>query len=37
MLNEELMIEGYQTLAKKHEEFAAMAVEIALEVIPEWE
>ncbi len=31
------MAEGYQTLAQENIEFAAMAIEIAHEVIPEWE
>lgn len=31
------MIEGYLTIAKENKEFMAMAAEIALEVIQEWE
>jgi metal-responsive CopG/Arc/MetJ family transcriptional regulator len=30
------MAEGYQALAKEHKQFAALASEIAHEVIPEW-
>lgn len=35
-MNEEEMADGYQVLAEEHKEFAAMATEIAHEVIPEW-
>jgi hypothetical protein len=31
------MAEGYQALDQEHKEFAAMACEIAHEVVPEWE
>jgi metal-responsive CopG/Arc/MetJ family transcriptional regulator len=30
------MAEGYQALTQEHEQFAALASEIAHEVIPEW-
>jgi len=36
-MNEEEMAEGYQAMAKENKEFAEMAAQIALEVIPEWE
>jgi metal-responsive CopG/Arc/MetJ family transcriptional regulator len=31
------MAEGYQVMAKENKQFAALAAEIAHEVIPEWE
>jgi len=37
MLNEKEMIEGYQAMAEEHKQFVEMAIEIADEVIPEWE
>jgi len=36
-MNEKKMAEGYQTLAQELKEFSAMAIEIAHEVIPEWD
>jgi hypothetical protein len=35
-MNEEEMAEGYKAMAEENKEFAAMAAQIALEVIPEW-
>jgi hypothetical protein len=36
-VDEKEMAEGYQVMAEENKEFAAMAAEIAFEVIPEWE
>ena len=36
-MDEQLMIEGYQVLAKELEEFVTITAEIANEVITEWE
>jgi hypothetical protein len=36
-MDEEMMKECYLALAQENKEFAAIATEIALEVIPEWE
>jgi len=36
-MNEKEMAEGYQTLAQEHKQFADMGLEIAHEVISEWE
>ena len=32
-----MMIEGYKALAKQHREFAATALPLVNEVLPEWE
>jgi hypothetical protein len=34
---DEEMKEGYLSLAQENKEFAAMVIEVAYEVIPEWE
>ena len=36
-MNEKEMAEGYQTMAQENKQFAETAIEIAHEVIPEWE